>query len=154
MPPKAGSTGGEAGDPRFKFVFSVLKNLEQVKPDWEKVAEENGIGYGKNAYVSPLVFASYTDTLATRATKFKGIAKDLGYNYEKNTIRPLGDTETKTAAATKSSSTSRKRKNKDDGENEAKTPSKRKQPAPVKVKDEDDDVTEDDSANADIKDEE
>ncbi|KIW51537.1 hypothetical protein PV05_10247 [Exophiala xenobiotica] len=137
MPPKAGSTGGEAGDPRFKFVFSVLKNLEQVKPDWEKVAEENGIGYGKNA-----------------ATKFKGIAKDLGYNYEKNTIRPLGDTETKTAAATKSSSTSRKRKNKDDGENEAKTPSKRKQPAPVKVKDEDDDVTEDDSANADIKDEE
>ncbi|KAK7894097.1 hypothetical protein LTR67_006799 [Exophiala xenobiotica] len=127
MAPKA-SSAAEATELRFKFVFSVLKNLETVKPDWEKVAEENGIGYGKNA-----------------ATKFKGIAKDLGYNYEKNTIRPLGDTDTKTPASAKST-TSRKRKTKDDGEGEAKTPTKRKQSIPVKVKDEEDDV----AANADV----
>ncbi|KAK5459491.1 hypothetical protein LTS15_003619 [Exophiala xenobiotica] len=130
MAPKA-SSSAEATELRFKFVFSVLKNLETVKPDWEKVAEENGIGYGKNA-----------------ATKFRGIAKDLGYNYEKNTIRPLGDTEIKTPAAAKST-TSRKRKTKDDGESEAKTPTKRKQSNPVKVKDEEDDT----AANADVKDE-
>jgi hypothetical protein len=62
MAPKA-SSSAEAIELRFKFVFSVLKNLETVKPDWEKVAEENGIGYGKNAYVSPLVFAYPTDIL-------------------------------------------------------------------------------------------
>jgi hypothetical protein len=83
-----------------------------------------------------------------RATKFKGIAKDLGYNYEKNAIRPLGDTEIKTPAAAKST-TSRKRKTKDDGESEVKTPTKRKQSTPVKVKDEEDDI----AANADVEDE-
>jgi hypothetical protein len=62
MAPKA-SSAAEATELRFKFVFSVLKNLETVKPDWEKVAEENGIGYGKNAYVSLPIFASSTDIL-------------------------------------------------------------------------------------------
>lgn len=47
MPPKVAKT--EDGDPNFKFVFSVLKHCESVKPVWENVAKENGIGYGKNA---------------------------------------------------------------------------------------------------------
>jgi hypothetical protein len=47
MPPKAAAVEGY--DPVFQFIFSVLKNCENVKPAWEKVAEENAIGYGKNA---------------------------------------------------------------------------------------------------------
>lgn len=51
MAPKAGkaSAKSEGGDPAFNFIFSVLKNCETVKPDWNKVAAENGIAYGKNA---------------------------------------------------------------------------------------------------------
>lgn len=52
MAPKASkaSTKSEGGgDPAFNFIFSVLKNCEAVKPDWNKVATENGIAYGKNA---------------------------------------------------------------------------------------------------------
>jgi hypothetical protein len=55
MPPKAaskarvGSAAAGVGDPAFKFVFSVLKHCEMIKPDWERVADENGIAYGKNA---------------------------------------------------------------------------------------------------------
>jgi hypothetical protein len=41
------STGGI--DPNFKFLMSVLKNCEAIKPDWEVVAAENGISYARNA---------------------------------------------------------------------------------------------------------
>jgi len=37
----------------YQFVFSVLKHCEGVKPDWNKVAAENGIGYGRNASELP-----------------------------------------------------------------------------------------------------
>ncbi len=52
MPPKASRVGAAASgvdDPAFKFVLSVLKNCESIKPDWNEVAKENGIAYGKNA---------------------------------------------------------------------------------------------------------
>ena len=52
MAPKASRVGAAASgvsDPAFQFVLSVVKNLETCKPDWNEVAKENGIAYGKNA---------------------------------------------------------------------------------------------------------
>lgn len=49
MAPKAANP--EGADPTSKFIFSVLKHCEQIKPDWDKVASENGIGYPRNAWV-------------------------------------------------------------------------------------------------------
>ena len=54
MPPKqsrVGATASGIDNPAFQFVFSVLKHCESIKPDWSAVATENGIAYGKNAYV-------------------------------------------------------------------------------------------------------
>ena len=52
MPPKAARVSAAASgvsDPHFQFVLSVLKHCESIKPDWNEVAKENGIAYGKNA---------------------------------------------------------------------------------------------------------
>ena len=47
MPPKTTLT--ELNEGQIKFLFSVLKNCNEVKPDWNAVAAENGIGYARNA---------------------------------------------------------------------------------------------------------
>lgn len=47
MPAKATLT--ELNEGQIKFLFSVLKNCDEVKPDWNAVAAENGIGYARNA---------------------------------------------------------------------------------------------------------
>jgi hypothetical protein len=33
----------------LKYILSVLKACETMKPDWHQVAADNGIGYARNA---------------------------------------------------------------------------------------------------------
>jgi hypothetical protein len=52
MAPKGARVGAAASgvdDPAFQFVLSVLKFSDIVRPDWNEVAKENGIAYGRNA---------------------------------------------------------------------------------------------------------
>ncbi|EXJ79992.1 hypothetical protein A1O3_08278 [Capronia epimyces CBS 606.96] len=131
MPSKAsvGSASGEA-DPAFKFVFSVLKHCESIKPNWEEVAKENGIGYARNA-----------------SSKFKDIVKKHGLEFKGNTICDPADggaegaaDEAKTPKKAKAA-TPRKRKSEDDSDMTPNSTGKQKKSAPfmaIEVKSEDD----------------
>ncbi|KEF61215.1 uncharacterized protein A1O9_02780 [Exophiala aquamarina CBS 119918] len=87
MPPKTANL--EEGDPTFKFVFSVLKHCEQVKPAWENVAKENGFGYARNAQA-----------------KFKGIVEKHGFKLEGGRIMGPGEDDVATPAGKIAGSTS------------------------------------------------
>ncbi|KAL2405696.1 hypothetical protein ABEF95_002671 [Exophiala dermatitidis] len=127
MPPKVSAVSANGdGDPNFKFVFSVLKHCDSIKPNWEQVARENGIGYARNA-----------------ASKFKDILKKHGLRFENNSIIDPEyprtgyddvDEAPKTPKRAKAA-TPRKRKSADDG-----TPviGKKKKSAPLVSKAEDD----------------
>ena len=44
------SNRSDAGEnTNFKFLMSVLKHCEAIKPDWNLVARENGITHARNA---------------------------------------------------------------------------------------------------------
>ncbi|KAK5064675.1 hypothetical protein LTR84_000509 [Exophiala bonariae] len=65
MPPKANKVAEDGTTAAIKVFLSVMKNCESVKPAWDSVAKEIGIGYGKNA-----------------ASKFKGLVEKHGYKFE------------------------------------------------------------------------
>ncbi|EXJ83813.1 hypothetical protein A1O1_07440 [Capronia coronata CBS 617.96] len=135
MPPKTSTAagGGDATDASFKFVFSVLKHCETIKPNWDEVAKENGIGYARNA-----------------SSKFKDIVKKHGLEFKNGVILDPADptlggpasdtTPTKRAKAT----TPRKRKSEDSGSNTPKSSGKKKKSAPIFVKEEEEEDDDDD----------
>ncbi|KAJ9603822.1 hypothetical protein H2200_012008 [Cladophialophora chaetospira] len=85
MPPKAarvGATTSGVDNPAFQFVLSVLKHCEAIKPDWNEVAKENGIAYGKNA-----------------TARFKSIVANHGLNYADGKLTSPGDVDAGTAMA-------------------------------------------------------
>lgn len=49
MPPKAAKSGEDGPGSALKVFLSVMKNCDSIKPVWDNVAKEIGIGYGKNA---------------------------------------------------------------------------------------------------------
>ncbi|KAK4947933.1 hypothetical protein LTR10_013441 [Elasticomyces elasticus] len=133
MPPKATKpAGGDGPDPKFAFVWSVLRHAGELNVDWNGVAEDNGIGYARNA-----------------SSKFKDIVKKQGFKFEGNKICLLDETP---PAATAKPTAVRKRKattkkEEDDGEVESKTAAKKtKKSAPksaAKVKEEDEEAEDD-----------
>ncbi|KAI1614094.1 hypothetical protein EDD36DRAFT_486831 [Exophiala viscosa] len=149
MPPKAAkSANGESTDPNFAFVLSALRHAGEIKMNWDKVAEDNGIGYGKNA-----------------SSKFKTVVKKQGFKFEGNIITPLDDTPApaRTLPAMVASKFTAPRKRKvttkkedgDDAEEESKTVTKRKKAAPKsapKVKEEEEEVEAEDD-DEDVKEE-
>ncbi|EXJ72271.1 uncharacterized protein A1O5_04775 [Cladophialophora psammophila CBS 110553] len=69
MAPRGAAAASGAPDPAFKFILSVLKHSEQVKPDWNAVAKENGIAYARNA-----------------TARFKTIIENNGLKFENGSI--------------------------------------------------------------------
>ncbi|EHY56823.1 hypothetical protein ABEF92_000851 [Exophiala dermatitidis] len=126
MPPKVSAVSANGdGDPNFKFVFTVLKHCESIKPNWEQVARENGIGYARNA-----------------ASKFKDVVKKHGLRFENNRINDpetprIGYDDEEVAPKTPKrakAATPRKRKSEDDG---TLVIGKKKKSAPLVAKAED-----------------
>ncbi|KIW75980.1 hypothetical protein Z517_10725 [Fonsecaea pedrosoi CBS 271.37] len=131
MAPRVGATASGVGDPAFRFLLSVLKHCEQVKPDWNEVAKENGIAWARNA-----------------SARFKSIIEQNGLKFENGSILIPEDAEDGgVIAATKASPTLQE-------DNEPNTPRRAKKTATRKRKadaagaDDDDDDDEEKAAPA------
>jgi hypothetical protein len=53
MPPKITAINDSLDAASVKFILSAIKACSEFAPDWNAVAKDNDIKYGKNAYVPP-----------------------------------------------------------------------------------------------------
>ena len=145
MPPKAArvsaSTAG-VDNPAFQYVFSVFKHCDSItlnKPDWNEVAKEHGIAYGKNASDLPHISSPSLSHRSTNdknsSARFKSIVENHGLAYGNNTITSPNGVGAAVATAAPSADTdsappktpkSRGRKRKADGDDATEDTPKKK----------------------------
>ncbi len=58
MAPKTTTSDGDAVNAQIKYIFSALQCVDELKINWNKVAELNGISNSSNAYVRPPIAES------------------------------------------------------------------------------------------------
>lgn len=104
MAPKA-KPESSGVDSNFSFLFSILKNMEEIKPDWNTVASENGIGYARNVWVVSFfhIWWEYLEKLFGTLTfhsqsKFSNLAKKYGFKFTNGKLEALDDCGDTTAA--------------------------------------------------------